>query len=385
MFSIGLVIATPVFGIIADIPKVGRRWPMLIGLSGLIASTILYAAGTQLWMLFVARFFQGVSGAASWVVGFAMVADVYPADILGSKLGIVMSVNGVGLLIGPTIGGVLYTNVNYVSIFIICAGVVLVDLIARILFIDETMLQKHITNQHTNNLAVLNNHSTVNRNISTPTNHTVNDDTVGIHTIQIDGSDNNSTSTVVQSTRTTDRHSTYGILDMCRNKEIMISTIGVVLVSTVFSGIEPILAIYLNRQFDYSTQITGILYLAIVIPYMISSILAGYIADRYRNKLIMCTGMILLGVSFPLLGISTTLWSLVLSLMFLGCMFGIAITPTLPEVSEYLQSIGHITSQAQGYGLFNIAWAVCTVLYIWMNYILLYVYIPTLYVYCCIL
>lgn len=353
MFSVGLVLSTPIFGVLSDIPSIGRRMPMLMGLLGMIASTILYGLATELWLLFLARFFQGVSSAASWVVGMAMVADVYDANVLGSKLGILMSINGIGLLIGPTLGGVIYENVSYISIFIICAAVVAADLAARIILIDESMIQAHITAQHQMNIAVIHNNNT---------DHvTSSDNDIGNNNVDVDHSivtiDNNTT--VDNDTTVTHiKQNKYTIWHMMIDKEIMLSTIGVLLLSAVFSAIEPILALYFNDRFGLSSQMIGVIYLALVIPYMISSILTGYLVDmNIRKKLILAIGSLLLSVAFPLLGYSGTIWSVILSLVFLGTAIGVAMTPTLPEVSEYLQTMGRITAQAQGYALFNLAWA----------------------------
>jgi MFS family permease len=100
----------------------------------------------------------------------------------------------------------------------------------------------------------------------------------------------------------------------------------------------------------------GLIFLAFVAAFSLTSIAAGALADRMRKKLLMALGCCLLAVSFPLVGLTTQTWSLVLAILFIGISIAIALTPTLPEISEYLQHIGQIGSQAQGYALFNLAW-----------------------------
>ncbi len=41
MYAAGLLIATPIFGILTD--RFGRKWPMLVGLVGLGAATSILA------------------------------------------------------------------------------------------------------------------------------------------------------------------------------------------------------------------------------------------------------------------------------------------------------------------------------------------------------
>ncbi len=56
--------------------------------------------------------------------------------------GLVMTINGTGMLIGPTIGGVMYEHLAYRNIFIICGAVTAVDALMRALLIDDEFLKQ---------------------------------------------------------------------------------------------------------------------------------------------------------------------------------------------------------------------------------------------------
>ena len=88
-FGIAVVAATPLFGVLSD--RYGSRWPMVGGLLGLATSTLLFAYAPGLGWLFVARAFQGVSSAASWVAELALLARVYPAAERGRAMGTAMA------------------------------------------------------------------------------------------------------------------------------------------------------------------------------------------------------------------------------------------------------------------------------------------------------
>ena len=75
VFSVGVLISSPAFGALSD--EIGRRVPMLLGLLGLAVSSLLFAFASSYWMLILARIFQGISAGASFVVGNALLADVY--------------------------------------------------------------------------------------------------------------------------------------------------------------------------------------------------------------------------------------------------------------------------------------------------------------------
>ena len=79
-----LLISMPM-GTISD--RVGRRAPMLVGLAALAGATLLFAYARDLPTLFAARLVQGAGDATTWVVGFALIADLYPPEARGRVTG----------------------------------------------------------------------------------------------------------------------------------------------------------------------------------------------------------------------------------------------------------------------------------------------------------
>ena len=88
--------------------RIGRKVPLVGGLAALAAATLLFAFATSLPWLFAARLVQGAADAVTWVVGFALIADLYGAEERGRVMGIVMSGTSVAVMVGPTLGGWLY-------------------------------------------------------------------------------------------------------------------------------------------------------------------------------------------------------------------------------------------------------------------------------------
>lgn len=105
-FGVTLLIVSVPMGALTD--RVGRRAPMVGGLIALAASTLLFAFSNGLPWLFAARLVQGGADAITWVVGFALIADLYGPDERGRVTGIVLSGTNLAVIIGPTIGGWLY-------------------------------------------------------------------------------------------------------------------------------------------------------------------------------------------------------------------------------------------------------------------------------------
>lgn len=104
LYSVGLLSASPLFGILGDRTST-RRYPMLLGIFGLILSTLILVFAAQYWLLLVARFFQGISAACIWTLGLTLVADTIPSKDLDIEMGKIMISFSVGMLAGPPIGG----------------------------------------------------------------------------------------------------------------------------------------------------------------------------------------------------------------------------------------------------------------------------------------
>jgi MFS transporter, DHA1 family, solute carrier family 18 (vesicular amine transporter), member 1/2 len=88
--------------------RVGRKGPLVAGLVGLTIATLMFAFAETLPSLFVARLAQGAADAVTWVVGFALLADLYEPAERGRASGIVMSGASSAFVIGPSLGGWLY-------------------------------------------------------------------------------------------------------------------------------------------------------------------------------------------------------------------------------------------------------------------------------------
>jgi MFS transporter, DHA1 family, solute carrier family 18 (vesicular amine transporter), member 1/2 len=105
-FGVTLLTVSIPMGAVSD--RIGRKAPMVSGLVALGAATLLFAFADSLPWLFAARLVQGAADAVTWVVGFALIADLYDADERGRVTGIVMMGTSLAVMVGPTFGGWLY-------------------------------------------------------------------------------------------------------------------------------------------------------------------------------------------------------------------------------------------------------------------------------------
>ena len=135
-YAIAMIIATFFAGRMVD--RYGPKTPLLIGLVGLAAATLLFATGGPYWLLLVARFSQGIAGGTSWVAALSLIAGTTPFEKRGQAMGIAMSTITLGVLIGPPLAGFMVEHLGTASPFLLAAGVALADGVLRIVLVEDS-------------------------------------------------------------------------------------------------------------------------------------------------------------------------------------------------------------------------------------------------------
>ena len=149
-YAAAMIVATLFAGRIVD--RYGPRTPLLIGLVGLAAATLLFATGGPYWLLLVARLAQGMAGGMSWVAALSLIAATTPMEKRGQSMGIALSTITLGVLIGPPLAGFLVEHFGTASPFLFAAAVALADGVLRIMFVKDS---PRVTDDTAGPLAVL--------------------------------------------------------------------------------------------------------------------------------------------------------------------------------------------------------------------------------------
>ena len=142
VYSAALFIGSPASGIYADHTS-SRRWPLLLGLVALTGATFLLAFGNSVGLFVLGRLLQGLSAAVVWSVGLALLVDTVGSSV-GVALGYVSISMSIALLLAPIVGGALYNNVGYVSVYYVAFGVVGLDIVLRLLIIEKKIARQWI-------------------------------------------------------------------------------------------------------------------------------------------------------------------------------------------------------------------------------------------------
>lgn len=130
-----LLLATLPLG--AWVDRSGRRGPLLSGLIGFGAATILFAFAQSFPLLMLARALQGIAAAATWVAGLALLADHFPPDQRGKAMSMVFACNNLGLLMGPAFAGWMVKFWSIRASFLCVAGLAALDALARLVLLPQ--------------------------------------------------------------------------------------------------------------------------------------------------------------------------------------------------------------------------------------------------------
>jgi MFS family permease len=85
--------------------RAGVRPTVLLGLGLMAGSSIAFAVSNQIWVLDLARFTQGIGGAASWAGAVSWLIRAAPRERRGQLIGSAMAAAIAGALFGPVLGG----------------------------------------------------------------------------------------------------------------------------------------------------------------------------------------------------------------------------------------------------------------------------------------
>lgn len=292
-YALALLVATPIMGVWSD--RYGRRTPMMQGLFGLACANLLYCFANGFMMLIMARVLQGISAAITWTAGLALLADVFPdPEERGKSMGIALSGQAIGTLLGPAIGGWLYQWQGYQAPFLFATLLVLIDGFLRYFYVKDTPhtdIQPEISWQKLLSIRPL----------------------------------------------------------------IIIS--GVTLLGAIIpSVLEPTLPIYLHRTFNTSPGVIGLLFGIPTIAYALSTPIIGILSVAWGRTKVMMFGLLISGVAVALLTLGHSITLIVMALVPLGIGLGLLLAPALSEMAEIADK--HDLSYGVVYSIYNTVYSV---------------------------
>ncbi len=290
-YAVALLACTFPLGRLAD--RVGRRKPMLWGLVGLGATTILFAFSTSFPLLVLARVLQGVSAAATWVSGLALLADHFPAGERGRAMGTAFACSNVGILLGPPASGWLAEHAGPRSPFVLAALLALLDALARAFLLVDVPME-------------------------------------------------------------TGRR--LGARDLLKNRDVRIYAGAMALGSGMWALLESTMPVDLDRRLALTPTAIGLLFAAAAASHAVTSPLMGSLSDRIGRPRVVTAGLLLALVLLPFPALLGNLRAIVAVMLLLGITTSLVLSPASPALADAVEQMGS-QSYGSVFSILNVAFA----------------------------
>jgi DHA1 family tetracycline resistance protein-like MFS transporter len=138
-YSVMQLIFSPILGRLSD--KYGRRPVLLISIIGTGIGFLILGFATTLWMLFVGRILDGITG-GNISTAQAYIADITTKEDRAKGMGLIGAAFGLGFVFGPAIGGVL-SRWGVGVPFLFAAGLCFANAILLYFTLPETVTPDH--------------------------------------------------------------------------------------------------------------------------------------------------------------------------------------------------------------------------------------------------
>ncbi|MXP21736.1 Bcr/CflA family efflux MFS transporter [Gordonia sp. HNM0687] len=136
-FLVGVTIGQLVFGPISD--RWGRRSPLLAGAVLCVVASAIVVWAPNITVLVVARFAQGLGGAAGMVIGRAIISDLARGKDAARAFSLMMIVVGVAPVVAPLVGGFLVGPIGWRGILAVVLALAVAMMVSTVAVIRETL------------------------------------------------------------------------------------------------------------------------------------------------------------------------------------------------------------------------------------------------------
>lgn len=153
-YALMQLICAPIWGIVSD--RYGRKPILAVGVLGYTVTLFMFAVAQNFTMLFVARSLSGVLSSATMPTSMAYIGDNTPQKEKGRSMGQLGAMAGIGVIIGPLMGGLLSTDSLSLPFFI-GSGLAFIALLLVIFLLPESKPASTITGERPQVTAAISN------------------------------------------------------------------------------------------------------------------------------------------------------------------------------------------------------------------------------------
>jgi MFS family permease len=142
------VVSCPVIAYWVDASR-SRKIPFLAGVLLQIVAVALFTAAQSTTMYIVERVLQGWSSAIVSIAGLALLRDGMGKQRLGEALGYMELGSTLGVITGPSIGGLVYQKGGYYAVCSLGFVIAVLDLMLRLAVLEKEVPGSRIHNDAT--------------------------------------------------------------------------------------------------------------------------------------------------------------------------------------------------------------------------------------------
>lgn len=257
-------------------------------------------------MIFTSRLLQGLSSAAVYAVGLALLVDTVGREEVGKWMGFALSSSSIGLVVSPVLGGLVYARAGYYAVFGMILFIISFDILLRVAAIEKKTADKWLRP------GTINNHCYGNDGYATFQGNPTSDTGSNLPT-------NNGYSTEdvnrVDQTRRRDTLGSKGSRDrklrapttliLLKSRRLLAALYGVFVQVAVLTSFDAILPLFVKQTFGWNSFQAGLIFLNIAIP-ALAGPLAGRFSDKYGPRSIAISGFLLTAPTLVLLRLINT-------------------------------------------------------------------------------
>ncbi|KAJ5647292.1 hypothetical protein N7490_003664 [Penicillium lividum] len=371
------------FGYIADQCR-SRKIPFICGLAALGTSTTLFAFARTFPILVIARCLQGLSAAAVWVVGLAIVADNVPSDRVGAAMGQTTIGLTWGFIFGPMLGGLIYDKFGYYAAFLLPTLLIVLDVALRFAMIEKS--GRRFSVSFSSEILLMPNKNLFTEDKAEPdlpesTNPPTNlydtfnpQETVSIAHRSMCREDDAESAPLLRSLMTPNeegnpQRQNITILYLFLTPRLPIAMFATACMALLFSALETVLPLFVMDTFGWTTSGAGLVLVALSVP-SFAGVQIGMLVDRAGVRTLGTIGFVIGSCGWLLLRLVTDnsvgqVVLLVSLLLILGVSFVITEICAMTEVSQVIGdyesenpgAFGEKSPVAQAYAFFNMSFA----------------------------
>ncbi|KAF5865980.1 hypothetical protein ETB97_001558 [Aspergillus alliaceus] len=253
-----------------------RKVPFLISLAVSLTGTYLIAIASSVWVLYLGRVIQGVAGSASWIVGYATLADNVRQEDMGKAMGLTMSFSLLGIVTGPSISGILLQLLGYWTAWTAPLVVLVLNIIVRLVMLERRDSPSSVPGPR----AVASSSSSISQEAVEPQGQDESSTLLPSSSSSPHGylSFNTMPSKADPSDSPKQRPGFYGA--MFGEPRVLTGAANLLLYNIITAGFNMILPLHLRSIFHWESMTVGLIFLGLQLPQVILGPLVGCLRDR---------------------------------------------------------------------------------------------------------